>query len=353
MTISIKPSQDHPDVSIVMPCRNEEAHIAQCIQSVLDQDYPADNYELLIVDGMSDDQTRKIVHDNFGNTENIRVIDNPARTTPHALNAGIKNARGQIIMIMGAHAHYASDYVSKCVKSLLSTDADNVGGICRVLCDDKNLLHRSIAAALSSPFGVGNSYFRIGTAERRYVDTVFGGCYRKEIFEKIGLFDTDLLRGQDTEFNARLRKNGGKILLDPQIVSAYVARDTLKKLVKMEWQYGYFKPLVIKKVGGLFTLRQTVPPAFVLTLGILLVTSFFSLLSFYILLSLLLLYLSVNIPASTSIALRKGIGQILFLPVIFAIIHFCWGTGFLAGTIDFILLSKESKEGLTDISLTR
>jgi hypothetical protein len=212
---------------------------------------------------------------------------------------------------------------------------------------------KTIAFALSSPFGVGNAHYRIGSKEPKYVDTVPFGCYRKEVFVKIGFFDEDLVRNQDDEFNLRLRKNGGKILLVPDIISYYFARDTLGKLWKMNFQYGHFKPLVAMKVGGILTLRQLVPPLFAGGLLMSLVLSFFNTAFFGLFVAVFSAYLSANFLFSFRISLRKGLKYILALPIVFATLHFSYGIGYLKGIWDFFILKKNKRKRIKDLSLTR
>jgi len=201
-----------PFVSVIIPCRNEEKYIGKCLDSLVKQDYPKDKLEVLVVDGMSEDKTREIIEEHIKKYSFIKLLKNPRKFTPFGLNIGIKEAQGAIIIRMDAHAAYEKDYISKCVKSLEKYKVDNVGGIMKTLPANSTLISKAIALSLSSPFGVGNAYFRIGSKEPREVDTVFGGCYRREIFEKIGYFNENLPRGQDMEFNLRLREFGGKIL---------------------------------------------------------------------------------------------------------------------------------------------
>lgn len=215
------------------------------------------------------------------------------------------------------------------------------------------ILAQSIAFSLSHPFGVGNAYFRIGSKEPKYVDTVPFGCYKKEVFEKIGFFDEDLVRNQDDEFNLRLIKNGGKILLVPEIVSHYFARDSLGKLWKMYFQYGCFKPLVVKKVGAVLTGRQLMPSVFVGSL------IFFGILSpivkpfLWVLISVVSLYLFSNIIFSFSIAVKKGLKYFVALPIVFATLHFSYGIGYLKGILDFMILKKYTRKKIEDIPLSR
>ncbi len=179
---------------------------------------------------------------------------------------GIAAARGTVIVRMDAHVEYPRNYLSSLVGLLEQSGADNVGGVVQTLPANDSPIARAIACGMSHPLGVGNSHFRIGAAEDRWVDTVPFGCYRREVFDRIGLFDEELVRNQDDELNLRLIKHGGRILLSPRIVSKYFARDSLPKLWRMYYQYGYFKPLVVRKLGGVMTARQLLPPLFVLCL---------------------------------------------------------------------------------------
>src|SRR6266480_5849379 len=188
-----------PLVSVVVPCRNEERYIAACLDSILASDYPRDRLEVLVVDGLSDDRTREILGRYTARHPSIRRLDNPQRITPTALNVGIRAAEGDVVMRMDAHVLYPSTYVSQLVAALEETGADCVGGVIETLPADESATARAIALGLSHPLGVGNSYFRIGSRERRWADAVSFGCYRRDVFNRIGLFDEELLRDQDDE----------------------------------------------------------------------------------------------------------------------------------------------------------
>lgn len=349
----LKIDNKYPLVSIIVPCRNEEDFIGQCLDSIIDNDYPKDMLEILIVDGMSEDGTRKIVKEYNRMFPFIILLDNCKRITSSALNRGIKAAKGDIIIIMGSHSTYEKNYLSQCVSYLTNGDADNVGGICKILPQNNSLIARSIAYALSSSFGAGDAYYRIGSEKTRYVDTVFGGCYRKKIFDVVGYFDEDLLRTQDSEFNARLIKNGGKILLVPTIVSYYYARKSLGELLKMNLQYGYSKPLAVKKIGKVYTSRQLLPPIFVASSFISLILSLFLKVFFWLFLFISISYIIVSLGYSLKISLKKGLKYFLLLPVVFATVHFGWGIGYLRGVWDFIIFEHHKKRKIKDMPLTR
>ena len=255
-----------PMVTVIVPCRNEGKWIAPCLASILGNDYPRQRLEVLVVDGMSSDETRAVVERYAADNACIRLLDNAKQITPVALNIGIAAAQGTVVLRMDAHVDYPADYISSLVRLLVETGADNVGGVCLTRPGSETAMARAIAVGMSHPLGVGNSYFRIGSAEERWVDTVPFGCYHREVFGRIGLFDEELVRNQDDEFNFRLIRSGGRILLSPTVVCRYFTRDSLGKLWRMYYQYGYFKPLVVRKVKGVMTLRQLGPPLFVLCL---------------------------------------------------------------------------------------
>lgn len=341
-----------PFVSIIIPCRNEGRFIEKCLNSIIVNDYPKNKLEVLVVDGRSNDETKDIVKKYLKRYQFVQILDNPNKVTPCAFNIGIRKSRGKIIMLMGAHSIYEKDYISKCLRYLEKFNIDCVGGICITLPANDTVLAQSIALSLSSPFGVGNSYFRIGLKKPRYVDTVPFGCYRREVFNRIGFFDEDMVRNQDDEFNFRLLKNKGRILLCPDIVSYYYARDTLNKLWKMYFQYGYFKPLVLKKIGKIFTLRQIIPPFFI---GLLTTILFLSIINKYFLCFFLIvtgIYLLMNGFFSMVISFKnKDLKLLPFLMISFLTLHFGYGIGYLNGIMDFLILRKKIKT--KDIKLTR
>jgi glycosyltransferase involved in cell wall biosynthesis len=342
-----------PFVSVIIPCRNEKRFISECLSSVSAQDYPQDKIEVLIVDGMSEDGTRDIIENHVEKDKRIILLDNIERIVPTALNIGIKNARGSIIIRMDAHNIYGKDYISNCIRYLYEYKADNVGGIWITKPGSDTIIARSIALALSHPFGVGNAYYRIGSQEPRFVDTVPFGCYRREVFQKVGLFDEDLVRNQDDEFNMRLIKNGGKILLAPEIISYYYARNSLAKLARMYFQYGYFKPLVVRKVGGVLTWRQLIPSLFV---GSLIATYTLSIIFkpfLWVFLLVLSLYLAADLVFSFQLSMKKGLKYFSILPIVFSTLHLSYGIGYLKGIWDFLILKKNRKRKIRDLPITR
>lgn len=319
-------------LSVICPIYNEEKYIRQCIESVLSQDYSYNDLEVLFVDGMSTDRTRAIVTEYTKQYSHIRLIDNPKKIVPYAMNAGIKASKGEIIIRLDGHVKYPTNYFSALVKSLKELDADNVGPLCETLPCGPSAKELAIAEALSSSFGMGNSYFRIGCDEVKQVDTVPFGCFKCEVFDKVGLYDTDLVRNQDDELNGRIIKNGGKIYLIPNIVTKYYARDKISKVRKMFYQYGLYKPLVNKKLGAPATVRQFFPLLFVLGLIFGAILSYFNWIIATMYTIILVLYLLLACYFTIKSIKKTGnFGLFLYQPLTYLTVHTSYGWGYLMG----------------------
>jgi len=323
-----------PKVSVIMPVRNEAEYIEKSLGSVLKQDYPADRMEVIIADGMSEDGTRdsvlKIIKDN--GCFPVRVIDNPGLIVPTGLNAALKIAEGDIVIRVDGHTEIANDYISQCVSALNRTGAENVGG--RMDAQGIGSFGQAVALATSNPFGIGGGRFHYSDKEE-YVDTVYMGAWKKEVFEKFDILDEELVRNQDDEFNYRLLKNGCKILLCPQIKSKYVNRSSIKSLWRQYFQYGYWKVRVLQKHPLQMRLRQFVPATFVIAL---ISSAFIAPFSESIRILLILIagsYIAGNLLASGQIAWSKGWRHFPLLPIVFAVLHLSYGTGFLVGLVRF------------------
>ena len=320
-----------PLVSIILPIRNEARYIARCLDGVLTQDYARDKIEILVVDGMSVDDTRKIVARIAAQDPRVRLIDNPEQFVPTALNHGIRLARGTVIIRVDGHAIIARDYVRRCIDDLARVEADCVGGPIRTM--GETWAAAGIAIAQSSPFGVGNAAFRYAQ-HAQYVDTLAFGAYRRGVFDRIGLFDEELIRNQDDEFNYRLTSQGGKIWLDPEIRSDYFSRASLRALWSQYLEYGFWKVRVIQKHGRPASWRHLIPGAFVLALlgsaagGVL-----FNLPLLF--LAVVAPYLFASLTVSFWLAARKGPGYLPLLPFAFAAMHLAYGIGFLWGFVRF------------------
>lgn len=325
-------------VSIIIPCWNEEKFITKCLDSILAQDFPKEKLEVLVIDGISEDKTKEIVKEFIKKYPFIKLLENPKKFTPIGLNIGIKEAKGDIIIRMDAHAEYEKNYISQCLKYLKECKADNVGGVIKTLPSKDNIWAKAIAIVLSHPFGAGNSFFRIGSKKPKWVDTVFGGCYRKEIFKKIGFFNERLIRSQDIEFNQRLRKSGGKILLVPDIKSYYYPQSNFNDFLKHNFNDGIWTIYPLKFGIKFFSWRHLVPLAFILTLIILFEISYFSKIFHFLFLLIIFLYSLVNILFSFSVAVKeKNLGFFFVLPFVFANRHFGYGFGSFWGLIRILI----------------
>jgi succinoglycan biosynthesis protein ExoA len=325
--------QNNLFVSIILPIKNESAYIEQGLLAILAQGYPTDRMEILIADGLSTDDTCKIVKEFFAKYPHlqINILDNPDKIVPTGMNIALRRAKGEIIIRVDGHTIIAPDYVSQCVETLQRTQADNVGGKMNAI--GFNFFGKVVALATSTPFGIGGGRFHYSD-EEEWVDTVYMGAWSRQVFEKIGLFDEELVRNQDDEFNYRLRSAGGKIFLNPKIKSEYTVRGSPSTLWKQYYQYGYWKIRVLQKHPRQMCLRQFVPPAFVLALF----GSVF--LAFSPVLRPLspiipLLYLFANLSASLYTASKHGWKYAPLFPFVFAILHISYGLGFLTGLFKF------------------
>jgi succinoglycan biosynthesis protein ExoA len=321
--------EELPFVSVIIPVLNEETHLVPCMGSVLAGDYPLDRLEILIVDGMSTDASRPMQQTYAAQYPFIRLLDNPRRIQAAALNLGIAAAKGDVIIRLDAHTLYASDYVRRCVELLRITDADNVGGIQRAV--GVNFISRGIAIATASRFAVGDAYYRF-SIRPRWVDTVYLGAWRKETLLRLGGFNESLEVNEDYELNYRLRKSGGKILLAPSLRCEYVARHSLRKLVRQYFRYGFWKVRVLYLHPESLRWRQLLPPLLVLSLPVWAVAFLFSP---FLGLSGPVFYMVSYLLVSLAVASQKGWIQLPVLPLIFGMIHFSWGVGFLAGIARF------------------
>ena len=354
--------EHNPAVSAVLPCRNEVGHIEAAVRSVLAQEPPEGGFEVLAVDGMSDDGTRKILAQLAAGDPRLRVLDNPRRITPVAMNIGIRASRGRYVAIMGSHNRYAPDYLAKAVAFLdRRRDVDNVGG--SMFADGVSYLQKAVAVAFHHPFGVGGARWHDPSYDGP-ADTVFGGVYRREVFERIGLFDESLVRNQDDELNLRLTRAGGTIWHSPEIRSWYSPRGNLSQLFRQYRQYGYWKIPVIRKHRLPASIRHVIPALFVAALlfGLAASVGFgFSALAFGFLhglaglsaaffAMLLGCYLIVSTLASVHAAARSRWRYFPVLPLIFGCLHLGYGVGSLEGIRDHVLRSGMGPEANAELT---
>lgn len=326
--------KDFPFVSVIMPIRNEADFIARSLGAVLNQKYPHECMEVLIADGMSDDGTRDRVRQTAAKYPDIavKVLDNPRRIVPTGFNIALSHARGDVIVRVDGHTIVEPDYVVECVDALARTGADNVGG--RMMAVGQTGFGQAVALATSSPFGVGGARFHYSDQEE-WVDTVYMGAWRREVFDRIGLFDEELVRNQDDEFNYRLRAHGGKILLSSKIRSQYYNRSSLRSLWRQYFQYGYWKVRVMQKQPRQMQPRQFAPPLFVLAVLGGAILAPFSKWVRGLWIAVLMLYAVANMGVSLYTARTAGWRHLPLLPLVFSTLHLSYGLGFLIGLVKF------------------
>jgi cellulose synthase/poly-beta-1,6-N-acetylglucosamine synthase-like glycosyltransferase len=326
-----------PFVSVIVPCRNEEKYIGKCLESIIGQDYPKEKTEIIVIDGMSKDKTREIIQKFTTKYPNIKLFDNSKKIQSRGFNIGIKEAQGNILIILGAHTIIAPDFISRNIEYLEKTNADCVGGPIKSI--NNSFVGRAVSLVISSPFGVGGAKFRYSQKER-YVDTVAYGAYRREVFDKIGLFDERLVRNQDIEFNNRLRKADGRIFMTPQIKSYYQAPETLAKLWRQNFRNGLWNIYTQKLVPGSLRIRHFVPLCFVGGLLGSSILTFFTSVGKMLFVLMAGSYILANLFFSIKISFKKGLKYLVVLPITFFTLHFSYGLGSIWGLLTLWKIKK-------------
>jgi succinoglycan biosynthesis protein ExoA len=333
-----------PFVSIIMPVRNEREFIVDTLTSILCGTYPANKTEIILADGMSEDGTQSVVQEFAARSSvQIRLIENPEKIVSTGLNRAVRAAQGELILRMDAHTEYAPDYVEQCVRVLHETGADNVGGPWRA--EGRDSLQRAIALAFHSPFSSGGARSHQLSYEGE-VDAVYLGCWRREVFQRVGLFDEDLVRNQDDEFSFRMKLAGMRLWQTPRIKSTYWPRSSLKKLFHQYYQYGFWKVAVIRKHRQPASWRHLVPALFVLGLilgplmaGIAklvdrpLEAAFLWFIFVAVVSGYACLLLFAGLAAVMLDKPLRSWASLPYLPFVFLIYHLAYGTGFLLALI--------------------
>ena len=319
-------------ITVICPIYNEEKYIAKCIESIMEQDYPKDDMEVLFVDGMSTDMTRMIIEGYLPRCPYLRVLDNPQRIVPYAMNKGIEAAKGEVIIRIDAHTSYERNYFSVLVRRLYELEADDVGAVCKTDVFNKTPKTLAIKEVLSNRFGVGNSVFRTGVDKVMEVDTVPFGCWKREVFNKYGLYDTRLVRNQDIELSKRILRGGGKIFIVPDTFCTYYARESYRGLSRNNYQNGKWNILTVyyTKQFDSLSIRHFIPLLFVLSLVVPLITSIVWPFFIWITVISLLLYLVVLVAVSFKLAVNKNL-NVFYLIYSFFVLHFSYGCGSIAG----------------------
>lgn len=319
-----------PRISIIIPCYNEQATIRQLLEAIYRQTYPHAEMEVVIADGLSEDATRDEIaafqkeHPDLA----VRVVDNTARTIPSGINCAIQASVGETIIRMDAHSQPYPNYVERCLSALDAKLGDNVGGVWEIKPGRKSWIAESIAVAAAHPLGVGDAGYRIG-AQASAVDTVPFGAFRRSLIDKIGLFDETLLSNEDYEFNTRIRQSGGRIWLDPEIVTVYYARSTLPDLARQYWRYGYWKFRMLQRYPDTLRWRQGLPPLFVASLVVLTLLAWWPPANWLFGLELILYSVVLFLAGALLFLRQRKIYLVIGLPLSIATMHLAWGGGFL------------------------
>lgn len=330
-----------PRVSVLIPCYNERHRIRRCLDSLLDNDYPEDRIELVVIDGGSDDGSRTVVEELAHAHPNLRMIDNPERQKPQGLNLGIRATDSDVVVRADAHAWYPPNYVRRLVEDLERFAADNTGGV-RETYVGGDRLARAIGLAISHRFAAGDAHYRTGTDRVRSVETVFGGCYRREVFDRIGLFNEHLVRTQDRELNRRLLAVGGKIVLDPEVRCLYFPRGELGEYWRWTWE-GAFWLFYARRFTAIpmVSWRNLVPLAFVLWHVVACALGGVSLGVAGIAAAPIAVYWLCNLAISLAAARRHGdLGVAPYLVLVFAMTHFAYGLASLRGLLAGLLAGR-------------
>jgi succinoglycan biosynthesis protein ExoA len=319
-------------VSFVMPVRNEQEYIRASLQSLVDQSYPVSDLEIIVVDGRSSDRTLEIVEEIRRQNPRVRCLDNPAGNVPSAMNIGIRAARGEVIIRADGHSFYPRDYAANCVRCLYETGAENVGGPCLTVATDKSFGARLVAAILSSPFGVGDSKFRT-SSDDGFVDTVPFGAFRRELFERVGMYNEKLIRNQDNDLNARIRTAGGKIYLTSALTTRYYPVKSFLGLLKSVFETSKWHIFTLRENRESMGVRHLVPAVFLMTLLLLLPASFMNVYAKEFLVAIMCVYLLTGFCFSLCVITEDNWDVTLVQPFATFCFHIAYGAGTLWGLV--------------------
>lgn len=340
-----------PFISVIVPCRNEAGYIQRCLRSILRSDYPADLMEIDVLDGMSTDGTRDQIRELAREDSRITMKDNPGKVVGPAMNEGVRSAKGEVVVRVDGHAEIAEDFLSNSVEVLKEhPEAWCSGGVIKTV--GEGFWGKAIAAVMSSMFGVGNSWFRVGGYDGP-VDTVAFGAYWRWVFARIGYFDETLLRNQDDELNMRLIQAGGTIWLSQSIRSIYHSRSGPVKLWRQYFQYGFWRVRTLMKHSRPATLRQLIPGLFAGAILSLSLTSLWVPLAGIALVAILGLYGVVLVMGTIDVAMRKGLIAAAGAPLILFVLHMGYGTGCIWGAVRFIILRGTGMRKIEDLRSSR
>lgn len=336
----------NPQVTVIIPCFNEEKTIRGLLEALSRQTFPKEKMEVVVVDGLSEDNTLAEIETfrNSGAELTVRVVENPKRIIPAALNRGIEEAYGEYVVRLDAHSVPHPEYVARSVADLEQHLGDNVGGVWRIIPSADTWIARSIAAAAAHPLGVGDAKYRYADTPGE-ADTVPFGGFRRDYLLKLGGFDESLKTNEDYELNTRIRQSGGKLWLDPNIQVQYYSRPTLGQLARQYFRYGYWKVEMLRRYPESLRWRQALPPLFVLGIMVLAIASIWIPLAGWVLLSVLAIYITALVLSGTDLALQANEPSLLVgVPLAIVVMHFSWGSGFLVSFGQVLFGRKKTGE---------
>lgn len=334
------PATDWPRVSVVIPVRNEAAFIESNLEALRGQDYPLDRLEVVVADGRSEDATREIVNavaarwsQDGARGCRVLLVDNPERVMPTGVNAAIRQATGDLVLLLGGHARLPSTYIRECVALMLETGVDGTGGAVESV--SRGRVGEAIAALMSSPFGIGNSDFRtargVGGGRPVPADTLPFPVFRRQVYERVGLYNPHMIRHQDYEFNYRVRQAGGRMLLLPALKATYHVRSSLRVLWRQYWQYGVYKGRFLRRFPRSVKLRHLIPPLFTAAVALAAVAAIVTEAGRLALLALVLPYAFFMMAAVAQFLSERRWSVAALAPAVMFCLHFGYGLGIWFG----------------------
>lgn len=328
-----------PQVSIIIPCYNEQATIRLLLDALYAQTFSRQKMEVVIADGMSTDGTRHEIAAWVNENPEliVRVVDNPKRSIPSGVNQAIVAARGDFLVRMDAHSIPNLDYVERSLIALKEGRGDNVGGIWQIRSGGEGWAARSIAVAATHPLGVGGAQYRVG-GQPQAVDTVPFGAFRRDLVGRLGLYDETLLSNEDYEYNSRIRKAGGVVWFDPNIKSTYIARSNFGDLARQYWRYGYWKFQMLRRYPETIRWRQGLPPLLVLSfLGLVMFSIDFTWARWLLIFESIMYGFALIFAGLQSVIKYTSWQLLLGVPLAIVTMHFSWGMAFLWSLVISVL----------------